>query len=126
MSAQAPLPRHWLLSLVFLLGISFPAGAQDAARLAGDFFGELEYRHIGPVGNRVTTVTGVAVEPARLPLPVVSLVLFAAAVVLLISDRILSGLEVDGFVGAIVAAIAIGVVHWLIAFVLGLLGLALA
>jgi putative membrane protein len=52
--------------------------------------------------------------------------LIIAAVVLLISDRILSGLEVDGFVGAIIAAIAIAVVHWLVAFLLGILGLAFA
>jgi len=52
--------------------------------------------------------------------------LIIAAVVLLISDRILSGLEVHGFGGAIIAAIAIGVVHWLIAIVLAALGLALA
>ena len=52
--------------------------------------------------------------------------LIIAAVVLLISDRILPGLEVDGFLGAIVAAIAIAVAHWLIAFVLAALGMALA
>jgi uncharacterized membrane protein YvlD (DUF360 family) len=52
--------------------------------------------------------------------------LIIAAIVLLISDRILSGMEVAGFGGAILAAIAIAVVHWLIALVLGLLGLAVA
>jgi putative membrane protein len=49
-----------------------------------------------------------------------------AAIVLLISDRILPGLEVDGFGGAVIAAIAIAVIHWLIAFVLAALGVALA
>lgn len=52
--------------------------------------------------------------------------LIIAAVVLLISDRILTGLQVDGFGGAIIAAIAIAVVHWLIAIVLGALGMALS
>ena len=52
--------------------------------------------------------------------------LIISAVVLLISDRILTGLEVRGFGGAIIAAIAIGVVHWLIVVVLGALGVALS
>jgi putative membrane protein len=47
-----------------------------------------------------------------------------AAVVLLLSDKVLSGLEVRGFTGAIVAAIAMGVVAWLIGWLLGLIGLA--
>jgi putative membrane protein len=52
--------------------------------------------------------------------------LLISAVVLLISDRILSGLEVRGFGGAIIAAIAIAVAHWLIGVVLAALGMALA
>ncbi len=51
--------------------------------------------------------------------------LIIAAIVLLISDRFLSGLEVHGFVGAIIAAIAIAILTWLIAVVLGALGIAL-
>ena len=50
--------------------------------------------------------------------------LIIAAIVLLISDKFLPGLEVKGFTGAIVAAIAMGVVAWIIWWVLGLLGLA--
>lgn len=42
-----------------------------------------------------------------------------AAIVLLISDRFVSGLRVNGFVGAIVAAVAIGVIYWLINLVFG-------
>lgn len=49
--------------------------------------------------------------------------LIVAAVVLLISDRFVAGMKVSGFVGAIVAAIAIGVVNWLILWVLSLLGI---
>jgi len=48
--------------------------------------------------------------------------LIVAAVVLMISDRFLSGMQVNGFVGAIVAAIAIGVVTWIIDWLVGLLG----
>ena len=43
------------------------------------------------------------------------------AIVLLISDRLYDGIRVVGFVGALIAAVAIGVVH----FVLGLLMIAL-
>jgi putative membrane protein len=49
---------------------------------------------------------------------IVSLVV--AAVVLLISDRFVKGMKVNGFVGALIAAIAYGVVVWLINWVLGL------
>ena len=49
---------------------------------------------------------------------IVSLVV--AAVVLLISDRFVKGMKVNGFVGALIAAIAYGVVVWLIQWVLGL------
>lgn len=52
---------------------------------------------------------------------IVSLVI--AAVVLMISDRFVPGMSVSGFSGAIVAAIAIAVVTWLVQWVLGLLGL---
>lgn len=47
--------------------------------------------------------------------------LVVAAVVLLISDRFLSGLRVAGFTGAIIAAIAIGAVYWLLGLLLGAL-----
>jgi putative membrane protein len=51
--------------------------------------------------------------------------LLVAAVVLMISDRFVPGMKVNGFGGAIIAAIAIGVVSWLIAWFLGLLGITL-
>lgn len=43
--------------------------------------------------------------------------LVISAVVLLIAGRILPGLEVNGFVGAIVAAIAIAAIYWLITLI---------
>ncbi len=52
------------------------------------------------------------------------LTLIIAAVVLLLSEKFLPGLEVRGFGGAIIAAIAMAVVAWLIYWLLGLLGLA--
>jgi putative membrane protein len=50
--------------------------------------------------------------------------LVIAAVVLMIAGNIVPGMRVKGFVGALVAAIAIGVVGWLIGLVVGALGLA--
>lgn len=46
--------------------------------------------------------------------------LIISAVVLMISDRFLSGLRVAGFTGALIAAIAIGVVYWLLGLVVNL------
>jgi putative membrane protein len=51
------------------------------------------------------------------------ILLIVAAVDLLISDRFVSGLKVNGFGGAIIAAIAIAVVTWLISLILVPLGL---
>jgi putative membrane protein len=49
--------------------------------------------------------------------------LIIAAVVLLISDRFVPGMAVKGFVGAIVAAIAIAIVAWIIYALLGAIGI---
>ena len=49
--------------------------------------------------------------------------LIVAAVVLLLSDKILPGMTVDGFLGAIIAAISIAVVDFLLFSLLALLGL---
>jgi len=40
-----------------------PALAQSATQLPDDFFGSLEFRHVGPVGNRISAVFGVAGNP---------------------------------------------------------------
>ena len=49
---------------------------------------------------------------------IVSLVV--AGLVLLVSDKFVGGMKVNGFVGAIVAALGIGVVGWLANWVVGL------
>lgn len=51
--------------------------------------------------------------------------LVVAAVVLLVADKFVPGLKVNGFVGAIVAAIAIAVVYYLLAWLLGLFGISI-
>jgi putative membrane protein len=50
--------------------------------------------------------------------------LVIAAVVLMISGSIVRGMRVKGFAGALIAAIAMGVVGWLIGLIVGALGLA--
>lgn len=50
--------------------------------------------------------------------------LIVAAIILMISDKFVPGMKVNGFGGALVAAIAIGIVNWLVVWVLGLFGLA--
>jgi putative membrane protein len=49
--------------------------------------------------------------------------LVVAALVLMISDKFLSGMEVHGFLGAIIAALAIGVVGWAVTWALSLFGI---
>ena len=49
--------------------------------------------------------------------------IIVAAIILMISDRFVSGMKVNGFTGAIVAAIAIGVVAWIVTWLLGLVGI---
>ena len=49
--------------------------------------------------------------------------LIVAAVILLIADRFVPGMKVNGFVGALIAAVAIAVVAWLIGLLLNALGM---
>jgi len=49
--------------------------------------------------------------------------LIVAALVLMIADKFLSGMEVHGFMGAIIAALAIGVVGWAVTWALSLFGI---
>jgi putative membrane protein len=52
------------------------------------------------------------------------ILLIVAAVVLMLSDKFVPGMEVKGFSGAIIAAIAISVVSWIVSWLFGLLGIA--
>jgi putative membrane protein len=49
--------------------------------------------------------------------------LIVSAVILMFSDRFVPGMKVNGFGGAIVAALGIGVVTWAVQWFLGLFGL---
>ena len=54
-------PTVVLLTAMLLTASSVVA--QDPAQTSGSFFDQLEYRHIGPVGNRVSAVVGVPGDP---------------------------------------------------------------
>ena len=58
-SRQRSTLRGLVVVFLVVLGVPFPSQAQDVSQLAGDFFSDLQYRHIGPVGNRVSAVVGV-------------------------------------------------------------------
>jgi putative membrane protein len=47
--------------------------------------------------------------------------LVISAIVLMVSSKVMSGLKVKGFAGALVASIAIGAVYWIGGLLLGLL-----
>lgn len=49
--------------------------------------------------------------------------LVVAAIILMISDKFVPGMKVNGFMGAVVAAIGIAVVYWLLSWLLGLVGI---
>jgi photosystem II stability/assembly factor-like uncharacterized protein len=56
-----------IVLLIFLIvtafGAASPAWSQDVQQLGDSPFQQLEYRHIGPVGNRVSAVVGVPGDP---------------------------------------------------------------
>ena len=49
--------------------------------------------------------------------------LIVSAVVLMLSDKLLPGLTVDGFKGAIIAALAISVISWILGLFLSAMGI---
>jgi len=80
---------------------------------------------IAVVGGIVLWLLGLLGLSIAGGLPGLIVYLIVAAIVLLVSDKLLPGLSVSGFVGAIVAAIAIAIVTWLISWLLGLLGISI-
>ncbi len=64
MSRPAGHPSHsavtTLLALSLLLGIP---GATAAQEISPDLYQQLQYRHIGPIGNRVSAVIGIPGDP---------------------------------------------------------------
>jgi putative membrane protein len=73
---------------------------------------------VGGVINWLLGVLGISVGGGWLG-AIIHLII--AAIVLLISDRFLKGLRVAGFGGALIAAVAIGVVYWLLGWLMSLI-----
>jgi uncharacterized membrane protein YvlD (DUF360 family) len=74
---------------------------------------------VSAIVHFILNLLGLAPEQATLLNAIILLVI--SAVVLMISDRFVRGMQVSGFMGAIIAAIAIGVVRWLIGFLFNLI-----
>ena len=52
-----------LLAIVPLVFVMFPGSQAGAQEMDSNTFNQLQYRHIGPPGNRVSSVAGVAGDP---------------------------------------------------------------
>lgn len=72
---------------------------------------------VGGIINWLLGVLGISVGGGWLG-AIIHLII--AAIVLMISDRFLKGLRVAGFAGALIAAVAIGVVYWLLGWLVSL------
>ncbi|MFN2107072.1 MAG: phage holin family protein [Candidatus Promineifilaceae bacterium] len=72
---------------------------------------------VGGIINWLLGVLGISVGGGWLG-AIIHLII--AAIVLMISDRFLKGLRVAGFVGALIAAVSIGVVYWLLGWLVSL------
>ena len=73
---------------------------------------------VGAVVNWLL-ITVLKLDPANTGWLSAIIFLIVAAVVLMVADRFVAGLKVAGFAGAIIAAIAIGVIYWLLSLVFG-------
>jgi putative membrane protein len=111
----------WLLSALVIyvvgrLGLGLTVGSFTNALIAAAIIAIVSW-----IVTWLLGLIGIDIQTQTFWGAIVALVV--AAVVLLISDRFLTGMQVNGFVGALVAAIAIAVVAWLVNWLLGVLGL---
>ena len=99
-----------IIWLVSKLNVGLSVNSFGWAMLAGLFIGAITnfLNHLLPGMNEIVTMV---------------IHLFIAAAVILAAGKLFSGVNVDGFKGALIAAVAIAVVGFVLAFVLvGLLG----
>jgi len=78
---------------------------------------------IAIVGTLVLWLLSVLGLPVGAGLMGMLITIVVAAIILMVSDRFVKGMKVNGFMGAVIAAIAIGVVGYLVNWLLGLLGI---
>ena len=102
-----------ILTIIGRLGLGLSVDGFGAAFIASAVITIVAGIVIWLLGLIGITVGGPGLIPG-----IVTLVV--TAIVLLISDKFVKGMKVNGFGGAIVAAIAYGVVAWLIHWVLNL------
>ena len=100
-----------LIWVVGTLGLGLEVDNIGAAFIAG--------AAIAVVGGVITWLLSLVNIKAGGGLQGTILNILLGAVVLLISDRFIAGLTVNGFTGALVASIAIGAISWLLSMVLG-------
>ena len=105
-----------LIWIVSKIGLGLEVDGFGAAFIAG-----IAIAVVGGVITWLLSALGITIGGGLLGAVVNLLV---GAVVLLISDRFVPGMRVKGFTGALVAALAIGVIAWLISLLLGAIGLA--
>ena len=105
-----------LIWIVSKIGLGLEVDGFGAAFIAG-----IAIAVVGGVITWLLSALGITIGGGLLGAVVNLLV---GAVVLLISDRFVPGMRVKGFTGALVAALAIGVIAWLISLLIGAIGLA--
>lgn len=107
-----------VLGAVILMVISRLNLGLTVKSFGAAFIASIVISFIGGIVSWLLTLIGFPFD--NLKLIGALLVVVIAAVVLMISDRLLSGLKVNGFSGALIAAAAYGVGVFLINWVIGL------
>lgn len=107
-----------VLGAVILMVISRLNLGLTVKSFVAAFIASIVISFIGGIVSWLLTLIGFPFD--NLKLIGALLVVVIAAVVLMISDRLLSGLKVNGFSGALIAAAAYGVGVFLINWVIGL------
>ncbi len=109
-----------VLMLVFAAVIIMLVSKLNAGLVVEDFKSALiAAAVIAIVGGVVSWLIGLLNLDFGILLRVIAYVI-VAAIVLLISDKFVKGMKVDGFAGAIMAAVMIATLNWLITWALGL------
>ena len=108
----------WVVGAVVLMIISRLGLGLAVDGFGAAFIASAVITIVAGVINWLLRTIGINVGNANWLGALISLVV--AAVVLLISDRFVKGMKVNGFVGAIIAAISYGVIAWLLQWVIGL------
>jgi putative membrane protein len=108
----------WVVGAVVLMIISRLGLGLAVDGFGAAFIASAVITIVAGVINWLLRTIGISVGNTNWLGALISLVV--AAVVLLISDRFVKGMKVNGFVGAIIAAISYGVIAWLLQWVIGL------